>query len=282
VLDADDTKAFAHCWARLFGDFQQIWATRPFNRYQLLLSNSVVGCVMLRKSAWEAVGGYDDSMLDGNEDWDLWIRLSEAGFGNGQIREPLFWYRKHGVSMSVETEARYEDVLSSLSERLPSIYSLEHVKSVKQSCYPLISIMTDDDALERPFEDVEIIHTTYGSLGSSVAAARGKYAVWWPSNTDADLSVLVELCETLEEDDSAGAVETADDAPIRVVRAWSLLDPDGPDDVLPSALSGESEQRLSCGQFPERSWHVAHEIGGIAVQRQRPEEAGWIPDWVNA
>ena len=280
VLDADDTRAFAHCWARIFGDFQAIWATRPFNRYQLLLSNSVVGCVVLRKTAWEAVGGYDETMLEGNEDWDLWIRLTEAGYGNGQVTEPLFWYRKHGVSMSVETEARYETVLSSLVERLPDVYSINHVEEVKQSSYPLISILTDDDAFTQPFDDAQVIRTSHTGLGSAVAQVEGKYAVWWPSSTEGDVSVMAQLCEILEENESAGAAETSSATPVRVVRTWSLHDPQAPDEVVRSGLEGESEQRLSCGQFPEDSWQVPLKVGGIAVQRQRPEESGWIPDWV--
>jgi glycosyltransferase involved in cell wall biosynthesis len=282
VLDADDTKAFAHCWARIFGDFQAIWATRPFNRYQLLLSNSVVGCVMLRRTAWEAVGGYDETMLEGNEDWDLWIRLTEAEFGNGQVTEPLFWYRKHGVSMSVETEARYETVLSSLVERLPDVYSRDHMEDIKHFSYPLISILTDDAAFTEPFGDAQIIHTTHADLGAAVAQVEGKYTVWWPSSTDADGSVLRELCEILEEDVSAGAAETSSTAPIRVVRTWSLHDPQGPAEVVRSESQGTSDERLSCGQFPEDSWQVPSEIASIPVQRQRPEEAGWLPNWVKS
>jgi glycosyltransferase involved in cell wall biosynthesis len=283
VLDADDSTAFAHCWARLFGDYQAIWATRPFNRFQFLLSNSVVGCVVLRKSAWEAVGGYDESMRDGNEDWDLWIRLTEAGFGNRQIREPLFWYRKHGVSMSVETEARYEDVLSSLSHRLPRIYTLDHMEEVKAASYPLLSILTDDDAaLERPFGDTQIIHTTYDAVGDIVGEIRGKYVVWWPSTSNGATSVLRQLCEALEENEDAGVAETSGDHPIRVVRTWSLHDPAGPDESIATELLGTADRRLSPNQFPLDSWMVPVEIGSIEVHRQRPEEAGTIPEWVNA
>jgi hypothetical protein len=153
---------------------------------------------------------------------------------------------------------------------------------IKRSFYPLITILTDDDAFTPPFDDAQIILASHSGVAEAVSHVRGKYAVWWPSNTDADASVLAELCGFLEEDDAAGAAETSSATPIRVVRTWSLHDPKGPVEVVQLALIGESEERLSCGQFPEDSWQAPAEIGGIAVQRQRPEESGWIPDWVGA
>jgi glycosyltransferase involved in cell wall biosynthesis len=281
VLDGDDTKAFAHCWAHVFGDYEAIWATRPFNRYQLLLSNSVVGCVMLRKTAWDAVGGYDETMREGNEDWDLWIRLTEAGFANGQIMEPLFWYRKHGVTMSVETEARFEAALVSLSQRLPDIYSIEHMQSIKHAAYPLLSILTDGDVLNLQSADVQVIRTSYDRVDSVLRDVRGKYVVWLSAAEEVDPAVLRDLCEVLEDDDSAGAVQTVGNAPVRVVRTWSLHDPDAPSRVVDSLLPGTGRKDLSCGQFPDEAWQVPKEIDGITVHRQRPEEAGMIPEWVS-
>jgi len=281
ALDSDDDVAFAHCWARIFGDYQAIWATRPFNRFQFLLSNSVVGCVMLRKTAWEAVGGYDESMLEGNEDWDLWIRLTDAGFGNIQITEPLFWYRKHGVSMSVETEARYESVLSSLSQRLPDIYTIDHMRGVKRESYPMLCVMTDNRSLVAPFEDVQLMQVAYDDIHSVVDDVRSKYVVWWPLGADADPAILSGLSEVLEQDDTIGAVETTGAPAIRVVRTWSLRDPDAPSDTQSTGFAGSSGQQLACGQFPSDDWQVPADIGGIDVHRQRPEESGIMPTWVD-
>lgn len=122
ALSARPDAAFAHCWAELFGDVEQVWATRPFDRYAELYSNSVVGCVLLRRDAWEAVGGYDETLLAGNEDWELWVRLTKLGWGQVQVLAPLFRYRKHGISMSVSTEAAFEQGLAELRDRHPDLY----------------------------------------------------------------------------------------------------------------------------------------------------------------
>jgi len=281
LLDADQSSAFAHCWALVFGDYEAVWATRPFNRYQILLSNSVVGCVMLRKSAWEAVGGYDESMLDGNEDWDLWIRLTEAGFGNRQIRESLFRYRKHGVTMSVQTEARYEAALAALTLRLSEVYSIDHLRELKRDAYPLLSILTDDEFLVEPFDDVQIIRISYDRIDSIIDEVRGKFVVWWPSTTDASTEVLTALCKILEDDAALGAVETSADTPIRVVRAWSLHDAHAPTVTEKTGFDGSADRSLAFSQFPDAAWQVPKQIGEIRVNRQSPEEAGRIPAWAS-
>ena len=184
--------------------------------------------------------------------------------------------------MSVETEAKYENVLSSLSERLPNIYTLDHLRDVKQASYPLLTILTDDATLEQPFGDAQILPTTYDAISDVVDEIRGKYVVWLPSTSRDTASVLRELCMVLETTEDAGAAETSDDHPIRVVRSWSLHDPAGPGETVVAEHLGAAAQRLSLNQFPLESWMVPLEIGTIEVHRQRPEEAGYIPDWVSA
>lgn len=285
ALEDHDDAAYAHCWAELFGDFHSMWATRPPNRFQLLLSNSVVGCVVLRKSAWESVGGYDEGMRAGNEDWDLWIRLSYAGHHGIQVREPLFRYRKHGVSMSVETEGSYEAALAELPSRLPHIYNRRYVADVKAESYPLLSVLSpcdESDYAHAAGEDFESITVHDSELASAVAVARGKYMVLWPKGTSAGESALVDLCRVLEDEPDRGAAATFGSAPIVVVRSWSLRDRAAPQSTLATQIVGSSPHRIEPGMFGDDDWTVPSEISGIPVQRQRPEEAGFIPDWVPA
>ena len=119
ALEGRPDAAYAHCWSELYGDEEATWVARPFNPYQLALSNSVVGCVLLRAEAWKQVGGYDETMRNGNEDWDFWLRLLEVGWNQVQVRRPLFRYRRHGVSMSVTTEARFEAAREEIARRHP-------------------------------------------------------------------------------------------------------------------------------------------------------------------
>lgn len=283
ALAADPDAAYAHCWAELFGDTHMIWATRPYNRYQLLLSNSVVGCVLLRKDAWSSVGGYDESMRSGNEDWDLWIRLMDAGYSAVQIRAPLFRYRKHGVSMSVETESRYEEVLRDRTLRHPDIYDRDRLTSLKADEYPLLSLVVDDSGQAIHMvgvSDVETVAIGGGAVADAIGRVRGKYMVRLTRGSAIDPETLIQMCEHLEANPDLGGVATSSVDPIVVARTWSVRDTDGPDRVETLGVPGTAGERIEPGACPDPAWSVPLSINGIPVLRQRPEESGLIPDWV--
>jgi glycosyltransferase involved in cell wall biosynthesis len=284
ALENHPDAAYAHCWAELFGDTHMMWATRPYNPYQLMLSNSVVGCVLMRREACLSVGGYDASMTHGNEDWDLWIRLMAAGFGAVQVREPLFRYRKHGVSMSVETEARYEMALEDRSSRHPDLYTIDALATMKRSQYPLVTILSSGAVSVHGDEPIDSQQLAIGSgdVSSVVDDVRGKYVVYLDEGTSVSAGALLEMCLTLEEHDDWGAVLSEAPSPACVVRTWSLFDPDGPSDVHTLPVQLEASRRLGPGDHPVDSWMVPSEIRGVPVLRQRPEEAGTIPDWIRS
>ncbi|MBV8753434.1 MAG: glycosyltransferase family 2 protein [Hyphomicrobiales bacterium] len=95
--------AFAH--VRLVGDMNGIMP-RHFNRFDQLFLNRLPYCMLIRRSAWQAAGGYDEAMADGMEDWEFNIRLLQAGFGGLEIAKPLLIYRVSGEGMLMSRTAR--------------------------------------------------------------------------------------------------------------------------------------------------------------------------------
>ena len=53
--------------------------------------------MLIRGSAWQAVGRYDETMRDGTEDWEFNIRLSRSGFRGIELPKPLFVYDEQGL-----------------------------------------------------------------------------------------------------------------------------------------------------------------------------------------
>lgn len=66
--------------------------------------NKLIACSAYRREKYDEIGGYDEAMTDGYEDWDFWIRMAKAGARFYRIPEILYFQRKHGVSMSYDMD----------------------------------------------------------------------------------------------------------------------------------------------------------------------------------
>jgi len=292
ALEAHPDAAFAHCWAVLFGDLSGIWAPRPYNPYQMLLSNSVIGCVLLRADAWLAVRGYDESMRGGNEDWDLWLRLQAAGWSQVEVPEPLFRYRKHGISMSVETEAGYEEARRQMPNRHPDLY--RRAGALKGEWYPWVSVMvgpTSDLAslTNQTLDDLEVVASSlvFANFaadclargwalreGAAASTARGKFLVDWDAGVWNDSNALLALAEALEANPKAlGTGPVGSTTPL-LWRRWALDDVSSPHYgviEVPVAVTIVDQGGL---ERVSRDWETDTD-----VRHQSPEEEGRLPAW---
>lgn len=92
--------AFASHWLRAFGDEEWEWTPEDCGFPALLHANTINGAALVRREIFERVGGFDESMTDGCEDWEFWIRVVESGHVGTIVPEFLFRYRRRADSMS--------------------------------------------------------------------------------------------------------------------------------------------------------------------------------------
>jgi glycosyltransferase involved in cell wall biosynthesis len=107
TLDADDALAprfiermvgkddIVSCVIRTVGARSERWAPpreHPVN-VDFVRNNQIICCSLFRREVWERIGGNDEAMLDGYEDWDFWTRATFAGFTVTVVDEELFRYR---------------------------------------------------------------------------------------------------------------------------------------------------------------------------------------------
>ena len=102
-----------------FGDYSQshIFLKDPV-LYDFMQWNQINCCSLFRKGMWEAVGGYDESMREGYEDWDFWLRSVNKGYTVKTIQEVLFFYRKHGNSMVSEAVQKHDKLKQYIIDKL--------------------------------------------------------------------------------------------------------------------------------------------------------------------
>jgi glycosyltransferase involved in cell wall biosynthesis len=99
-LDADPDLGFVSHWLRAFGDETWEWTPERCELTDLLVNNMVNGAALVRREVFQAVGGFEESMRNGCEDWAFWLRVVEQGYRGTIIPEFLFEYRRRADSMS--------------------------------------------------------------------------------------------------------------------------------------------------------------------------------------
>lgn len=100
IMDADEAVAVVYGNAAYFGEKTGIWQTGAYNMQKLMIANYIDACAVIRRSALDQVGLYDTNMKLGWEDWEMWLRISFAGYTFRYVDEVLFDYRVLNTSMS--------------------------------------------------------------------------------------------------------------------------------------------------------------------------------------
>lgn len=87
--------------------------------------NPITLTAVVRKEAFEAIGGFDEAMKAGLEDWDLWLRLASQGYWGYTIPEVLDWYRRrrtHADRWGLWTRGGVGKVRRRLRRAYPDLY----------------------------------------------------------------------------------------------------------------------------------------------------------------
>ena len=79
--------------------------TSYFKLFDQLFVNRVPSCMLMRKQAWQDIGGYDENFRQGYEDWEITVALGKAGYDGVVVPKILFFYlnRRDGLMMSRST-----------------------------------------------------------------------------------------------------------------------------------------------------------------------------------
>ena len=106
-----------------FGDQRNIRSALAWDVDRLCRANYIDAQAMLRKSAWQRLGGYraDDDLVYGWEDWDLWLRLAAGGGQAMLITEILGRYRVQRGSMIALTNLATDEAIAAMLQRYPTL-----------------------------------------------------------------------------------------------------------------------------------------------------------------
>jgi glycosyltransferase involved in cell wall biosynthesis len=106
-LQHNHSLALVSCYSKFFIDNPSniIHLQKPIGTtyHALLYENNMMATSLYRKKCWVEVGGYDENMKHGFEDWEFWIAITKTGREYKFVETFLFYYRKSKQSMLIET-----------------------------------------------------------------------------------------------------------------------------------------------------------------------------------
>mmetsp|Transcript_13653 Transcript_13653/g.22536 ORF Transcript_13653/g.22536 Transcript_13653/m.22536 type:complete len:177 (-) Transcript_13653:2258-2788(-) len=93
-LGANPDASFVNGYSYGFGARSYRWP-HGYTMPEGFLTNNLgtYDAVMVRKNAWQAVGGYGEKRTGGMEDWDFSLKLMNSGRWGYTVPEYVFWYR---------------------------------------------------------------------------------------------------------------------------------------------------------------------------------------------
>ncbi|WOD43977.1 glycosyltransferase [Hwangdonia lutea] len=122
-LEKNDIKLVT-CYANLLfeNETSSLYKPNGGKLEDFLFVNQALGTSMFRKKDWELCGGYDESMREGFEDWEFFIRLLARGGVAYVIKEPLYNYRKRSDSTTTKANSKKYRLLKHIYIKNKDLY----------------------------------------------------------------------------------------------------------------------------------------------------------------
>jgi glycosyltransferase involved in cell wall biosynthesis len=143
ALKADNRAAYSYSYMQLEGEAKGC-LIKSYNFFEQLFFNQMPFCLLLRRSIVSTLGGYDESMRQGYEDWEFNIRLGAHGLFGCVVPKPLLHYRVSSKGMLISQSNRLHGVLWGLiQEKHANLYRMSQLISLwlywshRPSTYPL-------------------------------------------------------------------------------------------------------------------------------------------------
>lgn len=177
----DDGTVAASSWLSMFGVAQGVVEPTGGTVEAFLPRNAAPASALFRRAHWSEAGGYDESMRQGFEDWDFFLRLLHCdGSRVAVVPEPLLRYRTHPASANVRSMedrlARYAQVVANHRDTFAAhleaaLLGLERTSITRLAAWE--ALVADDPAL-----DVGPVSFGDGGMAAAVRVASVRRASW--------------------------------------------------------------------------------------------------------
>lgn len=146
VLEENPKVKVVYSEAEKFGNKMGKWKLKLFSLKSIALDNMIFVSAFYRKKDWELVGGYDERMTWGWEDWEFWINMLKSGGEVIKLPETGFFYR-------IRKNSRRKSTNKASKQKTIDLINAKHLDFMtsqisgplhyQRSLSPLINFFTD-------------------------------------------------------------------------------------------------------------------------------------------
>ena len=88
-----------------------------FDRLTLMRTNYMPVTTLMKREMFEKLGGFDETMKGGFEDWEFWIRAALADYKFVFEPAAILYYRQHEAARSHQANQNAEQIVSYIKEK---------------------------------------------------------------------------------------------------------------------------------------------------------------------
>ncbi len=189
--ESNEHIGFVPIGVQQFGESESAFIPPENSLFHMFADNSFVCTCMFRRKCWEAVGGYNESMMDGYEDWDFWLKLIEKGFSWKIIPDILFYYRDRKNSMISRSRMQHVELLRTLHKH--------HLAYISEHLIDILSAY--DEIIINSHENSRQYEQQYQKMSAQLHQIREQnknifekhLAAWWLLHVETNASTVALL-----------------------------------------------------------------------------------------
>jgi glycosyltransferase involved in cell wall biosynthesis len=169
ALDRRPEAGFAFGDIEIFGDYRGLYLSpADFSLWAQTWANFIPVGSLIRRTALTEVGGWEPlgpGIPEGYEDWDLWMKLGEAGWTGERVPGVVYRRRRiKGARMLGRARPRHREILEVLRRRHPASFErrralarAERIPLRRRLSYPLIFGIRNTNLIPYTLEDRVIL-----------------------------------------------------------------------------------------------------------------------------
>ena len=186
ALGADRSASHAYCQERLTDlGGNVVWRVPEWDPITLLVTNLHPVTCLVRRDRFEHVGGFDESMTQGYEDWDLWLRFASHGWHGVRVREVLFNWRRHSPHTMIDEAVQRHDQLYRRLLRNHRDFFEKHAADAAVRANTMLRAAeghwVDETGVPIELQYLRAVRDAHQRSQNSRAAPLGRLARWLPS-----------------------------------------------------------------------------------------------------